>query len=167
VKADSGFKSSKDLAGKIVAVQLGTSGESLLNEDLMKRAHKMGENIMTAIKTPPEERKWLGEEDMGWCPNCHSNALVLGEVQWDGLYYPVECQVCGAGGTLEQTDDGKWKFVIAPNGLLKDRTTIEGRAKHLQEIGETQGGFFADPHKQKLVAERKQKYLNMKFKGID
>jgi len=22
---------------------------------------------------------------MGWCPHCHSNALVLGEVQWDGL----------------------------------------------------------------------------------
>ena len=34
VKADSGFTSSKDLAGKIVAVQLGTSGESLLNGDL-------------------------------------------------------------------------------------------------------------------------------------
>ena len=34
VKTDSGFKSSKDLAGKIVAVQLGTSGESLLNDDL-------------------------------------------------------------------------------------------------------------------------------------
>ena len=34
VKADSGFKSSADLAGKIVAVQLGTSGESLLNGDL-------------------------------------------------------------------------------------------------------------------------------------
>ena len=44
---------------------------------------------------------------MGWCPNCHSNALVLGEKQWDGLHYPVECQVCGAGGTLEQTEDGK------------------------------------------------------------
>ena len=33
VKADSAFKSSKDLAGKDVAVQLGTSGESLLAED--------------------------------------------------------------------------------------------------------------------------------------
>ena len=38
VKADSGFKSSKDLAGKIVAVQLGTSGESLLNGDLADMA---------------------------------------------------------------------------------------------------------------------------------
>ena len=34
VKADSGIKSSADLAGKVVAVQLGTSGEALLNGDL-------------------------------------------------------------------------------------------------------------------------------------
>ena len=34
VKADSGITSSADLAGKIVAVQLGTSGEALLNGDL-------------------------------------------------------------------------------------------------------------------------------------
>ena len=34
VKSDSGYKSSADLAGKTVAVQLGTSGESLLNGDL-------------------------------------------------------------------------------------------------------------------------------------
>lgn len=34
VKTDAGYASSKDLAGKVVAVELGTSGESLLNEDL-------------------------------------------------------------------------------------------------------------------------------------
>ncbi|MBR0467229.1 MAG: transporter substrate-binding domain-containing protein [Clostridia bacterium] len=34
VNENSGIKSSKDLKGKTVAVQLGTSGESLLNEDL-------------------------------------------------------------------------------------------------------------------------------------
>ena len=34
VSEDSGIKSSKDLKGKVVAVQLGTSGESLLNDDL-------------------------------------------------------------------------------------------------------------------------------------
>lgn len=38
VKADSKFASSKDLAGKDVAVQLGTSGESLLNGDLKELA---------------------------------------------------------------------------------------------------------------------------------
>ena len=34
VKEGSGITSSKDLAGKIVAVQLGTSGEALLNDEL-------------------------------------------------------------------------------------------------------------------------------------
>ena len=34
VRKDSGITSSADLAGKIVAVQLGTSGEAMLNEDL-------------------------------------------------------------------------------------------------------------------------------------
>ncbi|MBO5543686.1 MAG: transporter substrate-binding domain-containing protein [Oscillospiraceae bacterium] len=48
VKADSGFASSGDLAGKLVAVQLGTSGESLLAEDgdLAELAATFG-NIIT------------------------------------------------------------------------------------------------------------------------
>ncbi len=45
VKADSGFNSSSDLAGKTVAVQLGTSGEILLNEDLADLAATFGSVI--------------------------------------------------------------------------------------------------------------------------
>ena len=46
VKEDSGFASSEDLAGKLVAVQLGTSGESLLNGDLADLAATFG-NVVT------------------------------------------------------------------------------------------------------------------------
>ena len=46
VKADSGFASSEDLAGKVVAVQLGTSGEALLNGDLSDLAATF-ENVIT------------------------------------------------------------------------------------------------------------------------
>lgn len=42
VKDDSGFASSADLAGKLVAVQLGTSGEALLNGDLADLAATFG-----------------------------------------------------------------------------------------------------------------------------
>ncbi len=47
VKADSGIKSSADVAGKYVAVQLGTSGESLLAEggDLADMAATFGELV--------------------------------------------------------------------------------------------------------------------------
>lgn len=64
-------------------------------------------------------------------------------------------------------EDGKWKFVIQKDGLLKDRTTVAGRAKHLEEIAQTQGGFFSDPEKIRLVQERKARYAAMQFKGID
>lgn len=46
VKADSGFASQEDLAGKIVAVQLGTSGEALLNGDLAELAGTF-ESVLT------------------------------------------------------------------------------------------------------------------------
>ena len=46
VKADAGFESSADLAGKIVAVQLGTSGEALLNGDLADLAATF-ESVLT------------------------------------------------------------------------------------------------------------------------
>ena len=45
VKADSGYISSADLAGKLVAVQLGTSGEALLNGDLADLAATFGDVI--------------------------------------------------------------------------------------------------------------------------
>ena len=45
VKEGSGIESSADLAGKLVAVQLGTSGEALLNGDLADLAATFGELI--------------------------------------------------------------------------------------------------------------------------
>ncbi|WP_026889939.1 flavodoxin family protein [Lacrimispora aerotolerans] len=149
-----------------LATRVPAPAQCLLYDEMMERVGLMGKNIMTAIHTPAEERKWLGDENMGWCPNCHSNALILGEVQWDGLHYPVECQVCGAGGNLEKAENGKWKFVIQENGLIRDRTTVEGRAKHLEEIAHTQGGFFQDPEKRKIVNEKLEKFKNLKFKTI-
>ena len=45
VKEDSGLASSADLAGKLVAVQLGTSGEALLSGDLSDLAATFGNTI--------------------------------------------------------------------------------------------------------------------------
>ena len=155
---------------KIVDMYMATGvpapAQVLLFEEKLARAREIGENVMKALNTPPAERKWLGDPDTGWCPNCHSNSLCLGDVQWGGLRYPIECTVCGAGGDLEKTPDGKWKFVIAPNGLERDRTTEEGRGVHCDEIAEVQGGFFMDPAKRQAVAEKLPKYTKIKFKGL-
>lgn len=149
-----------------LATRVPAAKQCLLDDEMIKRAYKIGQNIMKSLNTPVKERKWLGEEDMGWCPNCHSNALVLGEVQWDGLHFPVECQVCGAGGNLEKSENGKWKFVIQEDGLCRDRTTVEGREEHLKEIMHTQGGFYTEENLA-IVKERFDKYKNLKFERIE
>lgn len=154
----------------VVDMQLATrvpaQAQVLSRPDHLARARKMGENIMRSLSMAPEERGWEGDEDFGWCPNCHSNSLSLGEVQWDGLHFKVECQVCGCGGELKQEGD-QWKFVIDPEiGRCRDRTTVEGRGRHLEEIGHTQGGFYT-PENIAMVKEKIVRYKEMKFKGID
>lgn len=67
---------------------------------------------------------------------------------------------------MEQTEDGKWKFVIQKDGLLKDRTTVEGRAKHLEEIAHTQGGFYSNPENRRIVQEKLAKYKEKQFQTI-
>lgn len=159
------FTNSFQVIDMILGKRLASAAQCLLNDELMDRAYQMGKNIMTAIHTPVEQRKWLGDEDEGWCPNCHSSALVLGHEQWDGVHWPIECQVCGAGGDLEKTEDGKWKFVIAEDGLSRDRTTDEGREFHLKEIGMTHGLFYV-PENREIIKEKIKKFKELKFPGL-
>lgn len=149
-----------------LAKQVPGAAQCLLNDEMLARAKKLGANIMKSLHTPAAEREWLGDEELGWCPNCHSNALILGEAQWDGLFFPIECQVCGAGGTLEKTTAGKWKFIIQEDGLSRDRTTVAGRTHHLHEIAHTEGGFYADPANQAAVAKKIEKYKKKQFKAL-
>ncbi|MBR5372482.1 MAG: flavodoxin family protein [Oscillospiraceae bacterium] len=160
------FSNSFQIVDKYMATMVPAPAQVLLHDEKLARAREVGMNVMKALNTPVAERGWLGDENEGWCPNCHSNCLCLGEPQWRGLQYPIECTVCGAGGDLVKTEDGKWKFVIAANGLERDRTSEEGHGVHCDEIADTQGGFFMNPENHKIVAEKIQKYKNIQFKGI-
>ena len=161
------FTQSVQVVDQMLSTRNGRPGNVLLRDEQIERAHKMGENIIKAINTPVEERGWLGDPDQGMCPRCHSALIYKGDKHWDGIEFPFECAVCGAGGDLERTPDGKWKFVIAANGLERDRTTEEGRGVHCDEIAETQGGFFMDPKKREEVAAKLPKYKELKFPELD
>ena len=123
------FTNSFKIVDMYMATQVPAPGQVLLYDEKIARAREIGKNVMEALNTKPEERKWLGDP--------------------------------------ERTPDGKWKFVIAANGLERDRTTEEGRGVHCDEIAETQGGFFMDPKKREEVAAKLPKYKELKFPELD
>ena len=146
-----------------MATRNGRPGKVLLRPEQLARAHKMGENIVTAIQTPVEERGWLGDPDQGLCPNCHSALVYRGEPHWDGIQFPFECAVCGAGGDLVRGEDGVVRFVLAENGLIRDRNVNSSRAEHLNEIVKTRIDFM---QRQGEIQELKKHYKEVTFPAI-
>ena len=157
------FTQSLTVVDRYMATRNGLPGNVLRNTDQIARARKMGENIVKAIQTPVEERTWLGDPDDGICPRCHSSLIYEGDKHWDGIEFPFECAVCGAGGDLVPQGDGKYKFVLAENGLVRDRNKNEARAEHLNEIMQTRADYLQ--HIGELEEIRK-KYKEMKFPTI-
>ena len=157
------FTQSIIVVDQMMSTRNGRPGNVLLRPEQLERAHKMGENIVEAIQTPVEERHWMGDPDQGLCPNCHSGLVFRGEPHWDGLQYPFECAVCGAGGDLVRDEKGEVKFILAPNGLARDRNINESRALHLKEIVETRIDFMK---RQGEIQELKQHYKEITFPAI-
>ena len=158
------FTQSTIVVDKFLSTRNGRPGNVLLKDDQIARARKMGENIIKAIQTPVEERTWLGDPDQGICPNCHSDLIMKGEEHWDGIKWPFECVVCGAGGDLVRDENGEMKFVLAPDGLCRDRNVNECREKHLEEIMETRIHFMQN---QGIAKEKMAKYRELKFPTVE
>ena len=157
------FTQSIKVVDQMMSIRNGRPGNVLLRPEQLERAHKLGENIIKAVNTPVEERTWLGDPDMGLCPNCHSNLVFKGEPHWDGIQFPFECAVCGAGGDLVRDENGDMKFVLAENGLCRDRNVNECRDLHLDEIMATKIDFFERQH---TIQDEYKKYKDMKFPAI-
>lgn len=108
-------------------------------------------------------RGWLGDADQGMCPRCHSALIYKGDKHWDGIEFPFECAVCGAGGDLVKDENGEYKFVLAENGLIRDRNVNAARAEHLNEIIKTRIDFFEHMD---VVQQKYGKYKELKFPAI-
>ncbi len=157
------FTQSVQVVDAFLSTRNGRPGNVLLRDEQIERAHQVGEHVIQAINTPVEERGWLGDPDQGLCPNCHSGLIFRGEPHWDGIQWPFECAVCGAGGDLVRDENGKVKFVLAENGLIRDRNKNSARAEHLNEIIKTRIQFFEN---QQEVQEKYKKYKELQFPAI-
>lgn len=157
------FTQSIKVVDQMLSTRNGRPGNVLLRPEQIERARQMGKNIVKSVNTPFEEREWLGEPDMGLCPNCHSNLITRGEPHWDGIEFKFECAVCGAGGDFVKDENGKTNFVISENGLIRDRNVNECRELHLNEIVQTKIDFFSKEH---TIKDKHQYYREIKFPSI-
>ena len=156
------FTNSVQVVDQYLVTRVGRPGNIVIRPDHLERVHKMGENIIKAIQTPVEERTWLGDPDQGLCPNCHGGLVFKGDEHWDGIKFPYECAVCGAGLELK---DGK--FELAENGLIRDRNVDEARGYHLDEIVATRIDFMKKMGEDPGIKETINKYKNLKFDTIE
>lgn len=138
-------------------------GQILLDDQSLARTAKVGENLVTGIKNY-EAVTFLGDENLGWCPNCHSNVLSLGEPHWNEAGFTIECPICHCGGDLEKDQNGKWKFVIAANGHRKSMLNGEGAKDHFFEIQDTMKKYF---NNLSVIEEKRKKYTEYKPAGIE
>jgi multimeric flavodoxin WrbA len=116
-------------------VTFGWAKSILLEDDRISKVHQIGANILEAAGDP-DHAKFLG--DPGICPNCHSRIMHLGD-----SCDRVECLVCGIIGQLV-VRHGKIQFVFGPEQLERAHNTLQGKMRHVEDIGRLEGKFARD-----------------------
>lgn len=160
------FTMSLQVIDRYMAQRVPRPGAVLLHDDIVARMKDVGDHVWDAMNAAADERTWMGDPDDGVCPNCHSSLVYPGDSHWDGIEFPWECAVCGAGGDLGiNPKTGRPLLVIDPErGLVRDRNDDAARAEHLNEIMQTSAEFFERQHE---IADELKRYREMKFPGVE
>ena len=147
------FPMNVQVLDQMQVLRAGESGQVLFQDDTIRRAAKMGQNIAQALSLPAEQQKWVGDEQ-GTCPVCHSGLMVVGKSA------QIECAICGIKGTLKSSGESL-DVTFSPEEQAKSRLTMAGKRIHVQEIVQVTGEFFAV--KDQLPAKI-EKYRSYKVK---
>lgn len=127
VKADSGIAATADLAGKYVSVQLGTSGEAMLNEDLadltatfaevvtcdsfLKCFTELGGGAVDAVFVDlPVAKAWVAQNE-GFVILDE----ILGEEQYGIAFRSGDAELCAAieGAVAQLVENGTYAQIAA------------------------------------------------------
>lgn len=110
-------------------------GAILLEDDMLSRMHKMGENIADALIAKEKGEKFDYVGMPGVCPDCHGNLL---EVREDGVYCPqcltkAKVEIVNEQLKAEFSDEEKAKNRWSPWGQeLHDNNIRKGHGKAIQ-----------------------------------
>ena len=124
-----------------------STGAVLLEDHMMERMHKLGENVADALlkKEKGEKPEYVGTP--GVCPDCHGNML---EIREDGVY----CPQCLTKATVS-VENGELKAVFTPEEMAKNRWSPWGQELHDNNIRK---GHMKAGQNQDVIKERRKKY---------
>lgn len=135
---------------QMLVTYVPSPGHVLLREEALARARSLGRNVGEAMNLPPDQVKYVGQEEE-ICPLCHSNLLqVRGK--------SVVCPICDIEGKLELGGD-RVSVAFSEEQLQKSRWGVWGRKRHHDEI--MQGHREWNERKQETT-ERAEKYKSYK-----
>jgi LSD1 subclass zinc finger protein len=103
-------------------------GAAVLVDKVIKRCHKLGQNVAESLGKEPNEVVYKGD-DPGTCPACHNNLMLVGNST------TVECAVCNIFGKLKVEGD-KVTVTFPKSEIEVSRLGFEGKRRHGDEIME-------------------------------
>lgn len=142
----------RKLVDQMQANFVGRPGTVLMEEQYLKRARQLGQNIARAIMMPIEEVKYVGDETEVSCPVCHCNVLKVPENLPD-----VYCPVCWVHGVI-YSEDKKLKVKWHEDDIKNPRFSPKFVGQHLELIANLQNKFYKQD--QDTVKERIKKYVS-------
>ncbi|MCD8364520.1 MAG: flavodoxin family protein [Clostridiales bacterium] len=125
-----------------------SKGAVLLEDDVLARMRKMGENIADALlkKEQSEKPEYVGIP--GVCPDCHGNLL---EIREDGVY----CPQCLTKANVSVVD-GKLTAEFTQEERDKNRWSIWGKRLHDDNIRK---GHAKAAQGKDVIREKSKKYI--------
>lgn len=143
------FSSHIKVVDQMDVYDMGRTGSVLLNQDLMDRAGKLGQNLISVIGKDRDLVSWMGDNE-GTCPVCHCDLLTVNGTT------TVQCPVCGIYGKLS-VDGDKVRVAFSEAEQKRSRLNYDGKHEHWAEIMSM--GPVAGP---KLAAAAEELEIKMK-----
>ncbi len=141
----------RKLVDQMQANYVGRPGTVLMEEQYLKRARRLGQNIARAIMMPIEDVKYAGDETGVSCPVCHCNVVQIPENLPD-----VYCPVCWVHGVI-YAEGNKLKVKWNEEDIANPRFSPRFVGKHLELIASLQEKFYKQDEKK--ARERIKRYV--------
>lgn len=128
---------------------LPARGAVLLEDDVLARMRKLGENVAEALLLKAKGEKMAYAGTPGVCPDCHGNLL---EIRADGVY----CPQCLTKAKLSMADD-ELVVEFTEEEIAKNRWSIRGKRLHDNNIRK---GHAKAAEGKDIIAARYKKYTD-------